>query len=789
MARLTTKTRLLGAAIAATAGISMNASAQLEEVIVTAQKREEGLQDTAIAITAISGSMMDDLNISNSGDYEALVPSLSVRDSPARLFLRGIGRVTNTLGTEPGVAVYTDQVYSSEINVLNRATSLTTERVEILRGPQGTLFGRNATGGAINVTTKRPTDDFEHHVRAKVGNYDQINIGASSSGPITEDLRYLVSGYTNQRDGYIENISGNDLFDEKAFGVGVQFDWDVSDTFNVWFAYNKNEFDNIGSGLRRQGILITPYLDTITQDGFFVSEQAGWDKSNPTVEDPYKVDYNDELELEGENNNNYKVHLTWDLANVTMKYIGYYGENDWTATGGDFGYTSNPDIRGTESAGQYQDTNSHELQILSMTDSPLQWVVGLYYFNEDKEAPYTINTPTAFPIENVVPTDPDKIFDLNELVANPDFLQVDNFSTLETESAAIYVDGNYAFNESWKLTAGIRYTEDEKTGFESSGVNGDPRAQFGVAPPFSDYQVLKPLWDANGFPENCCGYIIDDNETNRRELKDDWSNVSGRVVLDWTPTDDTLLYASISNGYKAGGFNLGQLQPEPSFDEETLISYELGYKGTFAEVLRINAAAYFYDYSDMQVQTPYLNEQNLPQDQLVNAGESEVKGIEIEATWLATDNLTLMGNYSYTDGEYTDFCCHVDTVGDPEGVEQDLSGNKLTQTPENKVYLNAAYSWMTDAAGEFVFSGSYAWVDERQYDPFNTAATLADSYYRVDAMATWFSPQQNMRVIFSAKNITEEETWVSLARLNSFGGVNGAPLAPRTYSMEVQFDF
>lgn len=789
MARLNTKTRVLTAAIVAAAATSMNASAQLEEVIVTAQKRAEGLQDTAIAITAVTSDMMDDLNISNSGDYEAFVPSLSVRDTPARLFLRGVGRVTNTLGTEPGVAVYNDQVYSSEIGILNRATSLTTERVEILRGPQGTLFGRNATGGAINVTSKRPTEDFEHHVRAKVGNYDQLNVGASSSGPITEDLRYRVHGYSNQRDGYIENIGGKDIWDQDIYGVGAQFDWDVTDTFNVWFSYEKNETDNLRNGLLAQGILITPYLDQVTQDGFFVSEQYQWDKTNPTVKDRYKVDYNDTLNTKDDDNNNYKVHLTWDLDAVTLKYIGYYGENNWTATTGDFGYTSNPDTRGTESSGQFQDSTSHEFQVLSMTDSALQWVLGFYYFSEDKEQPYVANVPTAFPLEYVIPTDEDKIFDINELVGNPDFLQVDQNTVLETESMAVYADANYSFNDAWKLTAGIRYSEDEKEGLESQGIYADPRASFTIAPPFSNYDILKPTWDLLGFPENCCGFLIQDPETASRKLKDDWNNVSGRVVLDWTPTDDTLMYASISNGYKAGGFNLGPLQPEPSFDEETLISYEIGYKGTFAEVLRVNAAAYFYDYTDMQVETPRLTEQNLPVKQLVNAGEAEVMGLEIEATWLATDNLTIMGNYSYIDGEYTDFCCIEDTVGGPEGVEQDLSGNVLTQTPENKVYLNAAYSWMTDNAGEFVLSGSYAWVDERQFDPFNTEATLADSYYRVDAMATWFSPQQNMRVIFSAQNITEEETWVSLVRLNDTGAVNGAPNAPRTYSMEVQFDF
>ncbi|MDH4040882.1 MAG: TonB-dependent receptor, partial [Gammaproteobacteria bacterium] len=223
---------------------------------------------------------------------------------------------------------------------------------------------------------------------------------------------------------------------------------------------------------------------------------------------------------------------------------------------------------------------------------------------------------------------------------------------------------------------------------------------------------------------------------------------------------------------------------------EEVISYEIGYKGTYADVLRINAAAYFYDYSDMQVLVPYLNDVNLPVSEIVNADKAEVKGFEIESTWLATENLTLLANYSYTDGEYTNFCCALDTIANPDTTEEiDLSGNPLTQAPKNKIFTNASYSWNTESMGEFVLSASYSWIDSRQYDVFNTAATQADSYYRVDANLSWFSNSQDIRVILSGKNLTEEETWVSLNRLNEFGAVSGYANEPLTYSLEVQYTF
>jgi len=782
-ARLTTLYSATLAAIVSLPTVAQEAG-MLEEVVVTAQKRAEDLQDTAIAITAISGSTMDDLNISNSEDYEAIVPSLSVRTSPNRLFLRGIGRVTNSLGTEPGVAVYLDQIYTSEITVLGRANSLTTQQVDVLRGPQGTLFGRNATGGAVSVTSKRPTEEFEHELRATAGNYSEFNWGASSSGPITEDLGYRVYGYGDSHDGYVKNRGGKDIFDEDHTGFGAQLSWDATDNLNIWLSWATDRTDDLSSGVNFGGYLITPYQPALkTQDGFLFSEQYQWDRENPTVRDRYKVDQNDELRTKNYNNNKYITHVSWDLADVTVKYIGGYFEGDYSAKNGDLGATSNPDVRVVESAAQNSESYSHELQLISATDGPLQWVTGIYYYHAETQQPYTISSLEADYLQNTVPES--DLFNQAAIQPNRNPAAPEQYwqnGDLDVDSYAVYADGNYSFNEQWKLTLGIRYSYDEKEGNEAQYVVADPYAAPGA-------DVLPPIWSALGFPDNCCGLLITDPEVANRKVDDDWNNVSGRAVIDYMYSDEQMVYASISSGYKAGGFRLGSLQENPSFDPEEVISYEIGYKGTYADVLRVNAAAYFYDYQDMQVLVDSLNDVNLPVPEIVNADKAEVKGFEVEATWLATDALTLMANYSYIDGEYTNFCCSVDTIGDPDGGEQDLSGNPLTQAPKNKIFTNASYSWNTASMGEFVLSGSYSWVDSRQYDVFNTNATQADSYFRVDASLSWFSPSQDIRVIMAGKNLTEEETWVSLTRLNQFGAISGYANEPMTYSLEVQYTF
>jgi iron complex outermembrane receptor protein len=304
---------------------STNVAAQLEEVIVVAQKRAENLQDTAIAITAVSGDLMDDLNISNSSDYEAVVPSLSLRNSPARLFLRGVGRITGSLGSDPGVAVYIDQAYTPSFTALNRANSLTTKQVEVLRGPQGTLFGRNATGGALNITSLRPTEEFDHHVRGKVGDYGQQNWGASSSGPVTDDLGYRVYAYGNQRDGYIDNLGGDDIWDQDSTGYGAQLSWDMSDRVNLWVSYASDKEDYQNAGIDFGGYLISPYdRETVSSSSLFIDEAFQWDRENPAVKDPYKVDLNDTLDIETDKDHKFVTHLTWDLDNLTVKYIGTY---------------------------------------------------------------------------------------------------------------------------------------------------------------------------------------------------------------------------------------------------------------------------------------------------------------------------------------------------------------------------------------------------------------------------------------------------------------------------------
>ena len=205
----------------------------------------------------------------------------------------------------------------------------------------------------------------------------------------------------------------------------------------------------------------------------------------------------------------------------------------------------------------------------------------------------------------------------------------------------------------WALTLGLRYSEDRKSGRESLLVVVDPTI-YGVDP-------------AQAFPaDDCCGWLTADPQQARRQLSDEWSTLTGRAVLDYRFSDTAMVYASLATGYKPGGFSLGPLQADPGFEPEEVLSLELGYKGSFADTLRLNAAAYYYDYRDMQVLVSELTDAGTLSPQVRNADRAEVRGLELEVSWAVTDAFNLLANYSHIDGEYTDFCCAVDSIGAPE---------------------------------------------------------------------------------------------------------------------------
>ena len=801
--------------LALTLVITSTAQAQdrvLEEIVVTATKRTGTLQDTAIAISAFDSELQDQMNLGSPLDYETVVPSMTVRIFPNRISIRGVGRFSNSLGVHPGVATYYDGAYLAELAALY-SQPLNIERVEILRGPQGTLFGRNTTGGAAVVTTKRPGDEFKAEVRGKYGNYEDVDAQVLVSGPINDTMRAKLYMSHNERDGWQDNRSGRDTGDNDTQYYEGQFDWDVTDRLNAWFKVGHIDSDYTPS----QASLLSLYDNVnFSRDplGFspqFFQTLGG--VQNDT--DPFKVDANDPGKVKLDRHYQITWDFQYDFDAVTVNLLGNYNHYNWDQRRRDFDATSNPDFRSVETIAQHQTIWSQEIQFTSNSDGPLSWVAGLYYNNDQNWQPYIIEDMDRPYFETVVnglfDALPGVVPDLywpavnnpQGLTDNPGQFYYAQEGEISTNSYAAYGEMNYAFNDNWAMTFGLRYSYDSYRADEGQVIYA--LSDIYVPPGLAFFVCTAPFPDGFGFDPALClpqsGANFSKSQTTDSHDEDD-DNVSGRVILEWTPTDDHLFWGTIATGYKAGGVRLGALQDidvqeaersgRANFEPEEVTMLEAGWKGSLSDTLQVEAVVFYYDYKDMQQLDPYLSEiSGLILNDVINI-DTEMWGIELTSRYVWGEHLSLFANYSYNSTEIAEDFLTLDNTFCR--CVQNLEGNDLTSTPEHKASLHADWAWNTDI-GAFSVGGTYSYVGSRQNDLYNTSAIEADSYTRLDAYLRWASPSDKLAVEIAGKNLNDEEYYNSLSGARSTYPFSVDPQLqiwgragqPRTYWLEVQY--
>lgn len=821
----------------------------LEEIVVTAEKREALLNETPIAVTAFDTSTMEDLQINSATDYTTLVPSLSYRQTPNRIFIRGIGRTQNSLGLDPGVAIYTDGVYTSETAALNSA-AFGVERIEVLRGPQGTLYGRNATGGAVNFITQGPQDEFSWQARARIGSYATREYGLLATGPITDWLRFHVLATDNSRDAYTDNASGHDVGTANARFYRVQLEADLTEDLTLWIKWNKALWDYIPQGSGLGSTTLTPWQTCCNVSPITFSSQrnitAVTGRVNPATRDAHEADINSVGTVRLQNTYHVSSNLTWQLDTVQVKYIGGFQTYDFNSKHTDFDGTPRTDGFGlsssdliVEEAGindvrlfvrEDKQYYSHELQVTSTTDSPLQWIAGLYYYNEEIEQPLTVYKPNQPNLKNIcvscgnaldlgnfnfvrpfltpVLGPPELRANTSNAGTNVEGVVFHQQGKLKSKAYAAYGEVYWSFAERFKLTAGLRSSKDRKHGEEYQTI------------------VLDALYidldyrGVSGLPD-CCGFYVhsldfpERNGVISNKVRDDWRATTGRLVLDFQPDDDTLLYASATQGYKAGGLRLGSFQP--SFQDEEVLSYEVGAKrGFFDSRLQLNAAVFLYDYEDMQVLRSFVDSSGITLSEVVNVPEAEVYGFELEMYSLPLPHLRVFGNYSYSHAEIDSRFVALDDsfpdvngngIGDEPGVfpfgdQQDLDGNRLQQSPRHKYTVGAAYDVVTDF-GTFTLGGRYSFVDDQEFSIFNIREARADDYHRTDLTLTYERPDGRWWVQLFVKNLEDDDTFntrgaggfscqMSIPECNAAGfaiSQSGVPNPPRTWGVEVQLKY
>lgn len=779
------------------------------EIVVTAQKRSEVLQDVPVAVTAYTAKARDVVGITGIQDYANFTPGMNYTNLD-RISIRGSGRQTYYIGNDPGVAQYLDGFYSASSAPLFE-TPLFVQQTEVLRGPQGTLFGRNSMGGAINITSRGPTDVFQGEVRAEVGNYGETRLEGYVSGPIVDGLRFMVGeSHLDEREGYLKNTStgGNSATKDQTYYYAA-LGFDIGSNFTATVRYQKAIWDDtfaVGDRLANQ----TSAYDTGTFFGpvstLMPNVTYGYTTPNPGASDAYKINQNTTDHGSLHNNNLVSATLKWDLGWADLKYVVGY-QNYVFDTGGDLDYSGRTGSYAAPLSGvaifpeqttDFRETKSYysnEVNLSSPSGGKLQWITGLYQYHENysqevhEAAPQQAQLSILAPFSYITPGT-SCYFNNACLIANPSRDFVHYLTHLTSDSYGIFGQADYKITDHWKITGGLRYSNDHKS--------GDENVRYALFNP----DVLGNL-----------AYAL----TNEYQAKSgSWEGVTGTFKAEWTPSDKNMVYASYSRGYKSGGFLFGTDADKIAANPEYVDAYEIGYKTTIARQLTVDASLFYNNYNGLQVNFSELNAAgNAVVNDFLNLN-ARAYGLELESTWHPVRALQVILSYSYMNSAVTQGCnvstganCFVDPA-DPSATDkyakpvtalpaysgaaipgissamqqrQTLKGDELPQSPKNKVALNVNYTW-DFALGSLTGSVSNVWQDEETSSVLNGSEYRIPSYDVTDFRLLWNGDGKKYTVIAYVKNAFNTVAYGS-------SGSNGptaiyAPVPTGTYTTNLQ---
>ena len=770
----------------------------IEEVIVTATRVESSAQETAVAVTAFGAREREELGLRTIQEIAAFTPGVSYQSNPNRFTIRGVGRLDNATGSDPGVATYYDGTYTSETAAIGQIP-LFIERTEVLRGPQGTLFGRNAVGGLVNVISRRPSDEFSADVQATINDYGQRFYATSITGPFLdhENFQYRLNAWKqNDVDGYQENLgSGGKVGCCPFIGdyVELQLDAQMSDRLYAWLKLNGVKTE----GNPALGVLMAPYASEFFQGDIYPWPEYGLADS-PGMKDNRTVNVDHDGSVGVRNTNQSVLNVEYSFDELEVRYI--YSNAQY-----DFFYSA--DFDGTNRAAfdyplfdpstglqygsvpvstylvNYIEENkrydSHELQFITSNLGKIQFIGGFYYYTERIHQPFHVRAP--FEMALYAPLNGLTFGLADELNLEGDIYYQAGF--LESEQYAAYGQADIALTDQWNLTIGLRYSTDEKEGVEEQRVV------------FYNPSLLPFSLD----------FSKDFNGPTRRSLSNTWNAVSGKIGIDYQISDDSMVYGNFAKGFKSGGMRLGQLEGfdplvptgisasvSPFVEGETLYSFEAGFKtDLFEKLLRLNTAVFYYDYNDMQAPVSFIDSgTGLTLQDFINIPKTESYGFEVETTWIASDNFQLVGNYSYMKATVAESLKLVDTAY-LVPVETDVNGNSLPKAPQQKLALVGSYYIDTDI-GTFTAVANWMYYSEQYATLFERDVYKIDAYALSSARLIYNNPDDSIQAILSVSNLTNEDAPISSLGVsgfrNNFARIE-MPGDPRLISLEVTKTF
>ena len=779
-----------------------NTVREIEEIVVTASRRESLSQSTPVAVTALSRSVRDQLGLLTIQDIAAFTPGVSYQSTPNRISIRGVGRLENSLGSDPGVATYYNGTYTSETSTIG-IIPLFIERTEILRGPQGTLFGRNSVGGLVNVISRPADDEFSMDVQTTFGDYGRNLIATSITGPVSENVRFRLNAMKDKRDGYQNNLSGTNGGSNDRSYVELHLEADITDRLSLWLKYNRSEADS----LTQASGVVAPYASGISQGGLVPFPQYGL-SDNPTLNDNRTVRSDHEGRSILDDTNKIILQLSYAFENFEVKYIGSDAQ---------YNLAYDTDFDGTDQASfdypllnlvtfmpysipvssyhvNYLEENkrydSHEIQVTTTSEDKVQFVGGLYYYEETIEQPFHLRLPYETALYS-----PFSFVTFGAGNPNPNGDYYYQLGTIDSEAYAAYGQFDIELTEQLNLTLGLRYSEDKKDGYEE---------QRSI--------IYNPTWNVFGiwgFPLPATMSVdvsANGNGPASRYLSNEWDALTGKIGLDYQMTDDILIYGNIATAYKSGGMKLGSLealdltQPDgisltgsPFVKEEKVLTYEAGIKSDLLDKkLRLNLATFYYDYEDMQAPVSRRNENGVNISEFINVPESTVYGFEIESTLFVANSIQLIANYSYLRAEITDeFLLNDTNFPVSERVVEDVNGHSLPKSPKNKLTLAATY-YLDTEIGDFNFSADWSYFSKQNTSFFERSIYEIESY-AISGARVAFTPSDNsFSAILGVSNITDEDVPINSLAIsgveNNFSRIEG-PAAPRVLYLQLTKTF
>jgi iron complex outermembrane recepter protein len=738
---LGTAAGLFGAANPALAQTADGAEeAATTEIIVTAQRREETLRDVPISITALSGETLAEAGIQDTERLATLTPGLLVQRSVVgKISIRGVGNENYTISGDPGVAVHSDGIY-----VARAAAGLfdlyDVSRVEVLRGPQGTLYGRNATGGVINVIPNAPDDDFAARIAAEYGNYDAFRVEGMINAPLSDDVALRVSALRNVRDGFTRNTNaaaaarGFDTLDSKdVTAFRVQMGSTGSGPFQARFAFEyMNDDSNLPAYkyLNRPGALPTsdfggganaftkPFLRTVNQG--FELNLPGTTRSVGGDDDVFKT-----------KQTGLALHMSYDFGGVTLSSISGFRDTkfNWVndGDGADIFYVNYIQQDATK---QY----SQELQLSGGGDT-LEWMVGGYYFRETGDSFIALPFPFGANL--------------------PFYITIDG--TAKTSALAAFGELRWNATDRLKVTLGGRYSDEKRA------------AQYRYEINFGAPTVATP------------------------NLRAKFNAFTPRLVVNYEASDDINVYASATRGFKSGGFNLLAIQP--GFAPEKVWSYEAGLKTRFAGGAgSLNANVFYADYKDIQV-GQIVNLQSV----LTNAAAATLKGAEVELAYRTPTGFDAGATLAYLDAKYDQFC-----TGDPTQPTApisagctaanpiDLAGNQFPRAPKWTLSGTLGYTADLGGSGDLGIRLDARYQSRTFFTQFNRPLIAQKGYTVVNGRVTWTSDSEKFSVGAFVNNLFDKTYFTEILESGAFNPqlvAQGYVAPPRTYGVTASVAF